>query len=203
MPSGRALPGAARTGGRVRSQAATEDVLTAAAQLLEEVGYRAVSIEAIAARSGVAKSTIYRWWPSKGALVMSAHDALVARRVREPDTGVLTDDLMSFTRQLYRVSEHPARVQALRGLMVEAQLDPEFAVLFQSWVAERRALVGRLLQRGLERGEIRADVDLDYAIDLVFGPFWYRLLVGHAPLRPADARRHVALVVKGIAVATV
>lgn len=108
-------------------------------------------------------------------------------------------DLTEFARELYRVVEHPGRVNALCGLMAEAQLDPAFSAQFQQWVQSRRAVVAEILRRGMDRGELTADLDVDHAVDLVFGPFWYRLLVGHAPLRPVDAEAHMHGLLRGMA----
>ncbi|WP_199545839.1 TetR/AcrR family transcriptional regulator [Streptomyces sp. N35] len=186
-----------RTGGRVRSQNAQDAVLAAAVALLEEVGYQGVTIEGVARRANVAKSTIYRWWKSKPTLVMDAYRQTVERRMPSPDTGTLAGDLAVFVAELYRVGEHPVRIKALRGLMAEAQLDPAFAEPFGQWVESRRDVIRGLLAKGIERGELPAGTDLDYAVDQIFGPFWYRLLVGHAPLDPADAPVHVTLLLQG------
>jgi len=180
----------ARRGGRVRSSTAHAAVLSAAVKLLEEAGYRAISIEGIAARSGVAKSTIYRWWPGKAELVMEAYTQVVARRVPDPDTGTVEGDLTALLVDIYRVSRSPRRVAALQGMMAEAQLEPAFRESFRRWVQSRQDLVATILTRSISRGELPADLDLSHAIDLLFGPFWYRLLVGHAPLNPKLAGAH-------------
>ncbi|MCX5393122.1 TetR/AcrR family transcriptional regulator [Streptomyces sp. NBC_00094] len=187
-----------RTGGRVRSQDAHDAVLAAAASLLEEVGYQGVTIEGVAKRADVAKSTIYRWWKSKPTLVMDAYRQTIELRMPAPDTGSVTDDLTLFVTELYRVSEHPLRVKALRGLMAEAQLDPSFEEPFRQWVESRRAVVGHLLAQGVDRGELPPGADLELATDQVLGTFWYRLLVGHAALDPADGPAHAARVIDGL-----
>ncbi|NUU22856.1 MAG: TetR/AcrR family transcriptional regulator [Streptomycetaceae bacterium] len=192
----------ARTGGRVRSQDARDAVLAAALELVEELGYPAVTIERIAARAEVAKSTIYRWWKSKALLVMDAYRTAVEQRMPDPDTGSLADDLTAFAAALYRVSAHPIRVRTLRGLMAEAQLDPAFAEPFRAWVESRRAVVLALLARGVRRGELPATADLEAATDRLFGLFWYRLLVGHAPLDPDEASAHVGQLLHGLRGAT-
>ncbi|GAA1969671.1 TetR/AcrR family transcriptional regulator [Kitasatospora viridis] len=187
-----------RTGGRIRSEDAHEQTLLATAALLEEIGYGRLTIEGVAARAGVAKSTVYRWWKSKAALVMDAYGLAVTQRMPEPDSGDCAEDLRIFVRQLYSVVEHPTRAEALRGLMAEAQLDPEFAPRFTEWVRSRRQVVAALLARGAARGELAADLDLEHAVDLVFGPFWYRLLARHLPLDPADASAHVDRLLAGL-----
>lgn len=187
-----------RTGGRQRSNSAREAVLRATAEILDEQGYGKITIEGVSARSGVAKSTIYRWWKSKPMLVMEAQSEAVARRMPEPDTGSVEADLIAFTAELYRVVEFPLRVEALRGMMAEAQLDAEFAGRFREWVQSRRKVVSDILSRGMARGELAPDLDLDLATDLIFGPFWYRLLVGHTVLAPADVPQHIARLMSGL-----
>jgi len=178
--------------------AAHAAVLAAATGLLEEAGYQALSMEGIASRSGVAKSTIYRWWPSKAELVMEAYTQGVERRVPEPDTGTIEGDLTAVLRNIYGIARHPQRVRALQGMMAEAQLAPEFRQPFRRWVETRQAMASTILTRGVARGELAADLDLAHAIDLLFGPFWYRLLVGHAPLDPRTAPAHVAQLLSGL-----
>lgn len=187
-----------RTGGRLRSEDAHHSVLEATAALLVENGYGALTIEGVAKRANVAKSTVYRWWKSKPALVMDAYAHETATRVPEPDTGTLTGDLTAFVTDLYRIGGDPVRTKALTGLMAEAQLDPAFADPFRAWVATRREIVATLLTRAITREELPATTDLDHATDLVFGPFWYRLLIAHAPLDPTDAEAHVATLLDGL-----
>ncbi|MFE0511343.1 TetR/AcrR family transcriptional regulator C-terminal ligand-binding domain-containing protein [Streptomyces sp. NPDC058964] len=198
MPNQSAPARTPRTGGRIRSQEARTEILAAAAELLEECGYQGVTIEGVAKRSGAAKSTVYRWWRSKAELVMEAYTRTVAERMPQPDTGSVREDLVVFAEQLYGVVDHPLRVRALRGLMAEAQLDDAFEEPFRAWVGGRREVVARILTRGLDRGELRGDLDLDYAIDLLFGPFWYRLLVGHVPLDAREAARHIDHMLDGL-----
>ncbi|MFD7262303.1 TetR/AcrR family transcriptional regulator [Streptomyces sp. NPDC059874] len=195
MPTGETTR---RTGGRVRSQDAHDAVLAAAIELVDELGYQAVTIERIAARADVAKSTIYRWWKSKAVLVMDAYRTAVEQRMPEPDTGSLAGDLTAFATALYGVSEHPLRVRTLRGLMAEAQLDPAFAEPFGEWVQSRRAVVLALLALGVQRGELPPTTDLDAATDHLFGLFWYRLLVGHQPLTPSQAPAHIRQLLHGL-----
>lgn len=185
-----------RTGGRIRNADAHEAILTATAELLEEVGYAGVTMEGVAARAEVAKTTIYRWWKSKGMLAMEAYAHAVAARMPEPDTGSLREDLTLFVAELYRVSQHPFRVRTLQGLMAEAQLDAGFAPVFQQWTGQRRAVVRAMFERAVDRGELPAHINFDHAIDTIFGVFWYRLLVGHEPLDPAQAPAHVDSVLR-------
>jgi len=187
-----------RSGGRIRSQDAHDAVLGAAIELVEELGYQAVTIERVAARADVAKSTIYRWWKSKAVLVMDAYRTAVEQRMPEPDTGSLAGDLTAFATALYGVSEHPLRVRSLRALMAEAQLEPAFAEPFREWVEGRRAVVLTMLARGVQRGELLPTADLEAATDQIFGLFWYRLLVGHQPLAHNQAPAHIEQLLNGL-----
>jgi AcrR family transcriptional regulator len=187
-----------RTGGRIRSEDAHRAVLAAAIELIEELGYQAVTVERVAARAEVAKSTIYRWWKSKAPLVMDAYRAAVEQRMPEPDTGAVAEDLTVFATAMYGVTAHPTRVRTLRGLMAEAQLDPDFAEQFRDWVESRRAVVLTAFTRGVQRGELPAAADLEAATDRFFGLFWYRLLVEHQPLDPAQAPAHVHQLLHGL-----
>ncbi|MFD9357929.1 TetR/AcrR family transcriptional regulator [Streptomyces sp. NPDC060031] len=187
-----------RTGGRLRNEDAHHSVLEATAALLVENGYGALTIEGVAKRANVAKSTVYRWWKSKPALVMDAYTHETAARAPEPDTGTLAGDLTAFVTDLYRIGNNPIRTKALTGLMAEAQLDPTFTDPFRAWAATRREILHTLLTRAVTREEIPADIDLEHTTDLFFGPFWYRLLIAHAPLDPTDAEAHVTRVLNGI-----
>lgn len=170
-----------RPRGRPRDEAAHAAILEAARGIVAEAGYGAVTIEAIAARAGVGKQTIYRRWPSKGAVLL---DALLdrGRALPPPDSGNPRRDLEDYLTLV--VEEIAARAgPSLKGLMAEAQGDAAFAAQFRErFILARRApLIGLLQRAGV------AAAELDFAADLVFGPIWYRLLVGHAPLDAAFA----------------
>ncbi|MDJ0384307.1 TetR/AcrR family transcriptional regulator [Streptomyces sp. G-G2] len=194
---------APRTGGRLRNEEAHHSVLEATAALLAENGYGALTIEGVAKRAHVAKSTVYRWWKSKPELVMDAytHGRTTGTGTGTPDTGTLAGDLTTLLSHLYAVGDDPVRTRALTGLMAEAQLDPASAAPFRAWAQEWRDLVTTVLARAVTREELPAATDLDHAADLVLGPFWYRLLTAHAPLTPADAETHAATVLRGLAAA--
>ena len=168
---------------RRRNERCHQAILTAAAELLEEKGYGGVSVEAIASRAGVGKQTIYRWWPCKASVVMEAYAKQVNQHLPLPDTGSVKTDLGDMLGQLAAVLGSTSAGSALAGLIAEAQTDPHVAQEFRSqMIACRRAATQTLLQRGIDRGELRPDLDLDLAIDALCGPIWYRLLLQHAPL---------------------
>jgi AcrR family transcriptional regulator len=170
------------TQGRRRSNKSHKAILQAALDLLEQDGYRALTIEAIAARAGVGKQTIYRWWPSKAAVVLEAFTVNAATQIPQPNTGSLQQDLQKFfAATLHAGGERTALV--LRSLMAEALLDPEFADQFKHiFIYARRNALGELLTRGVQSGQLAADVDINFLLDLVYGAIWYRVLVQHAAL---------------------
>jgi AcrR family transcriptional regulator len=182
-------PGA-RSPGRPRSERATTAILGAARELLEERGLRGLSVDAIAGRAGVSKATIYRWWPSKAAVVMDAFLAGTGPRMPFPDTGSTREDLRRQLRSVIRLFNEPRTRGPFVALIAESQHDPELArALRERFIASRRAAAREVFTRGQARGELRPDLDVDIAIDALYGALYYRLLISGEPLKPryADA----------------
>jgi AcrR family transcriptional regulator len=175
------------TAGRPRDPAVNDAIRQAALDLTAEHGYRGVSMEGIAARAGVAKQSIYRRYRSKGEAILDALVTDTTGRLPAPDVGTLREDLEELLRETFRVLR--GRGGPLnRALMTEALQDDAFAALFRErHIRVRRDTVREILTRARFRGEV-AHPDDDFLIDLVFGPMWYRMLVGHAPLDDACAR---------------
>lgn len=188
-----------RQGGRPRSQEARRAILGATEGLLREHGYAGLSIDEVARRAGVSKRTIYRWWPSKGALVAEAFTETAVERHHDIDTGRVRDDLIGYLQSLFADVDRPGKTAALRSMMAEAQSDPGFAADFAVFIAGRRDLLCSMLQRGADRGEIDPAADLDVAVDFVFGLYWYRMLVGHLPLDQALAQTMTDTLLDGLA----
>jgi AcrR family transcriptional regulator len=188
-----------RQGGRQRSPEAQRAILEATEGLLRERGYAGLSIDEVARRAGVSKRTIYRWWSSKGSLVAEAFTESAGQRHPDVDTGRVRDDLIDYLQQLFADIARPGKTAALRSMMAEAQSDEGFAAQFATFIAGRRDLIRRILQRGAERGEIDPSADLDVAIDFVFGLYWYRMLVGHLPLDQALATTMTDQLLHGLA----
>jgi AcrR family transcriptional regulator len=176
-----------RQGGRPRSPEAQRAILAATEGLLRERGYAGLSIDEVARRAGVSKRTIYRWWPTKGALVAEAFADSADQNHEDVDTGRVRDDLIGYLGQLFADVARPGKTAALRSMMAEAQSDEKFAAQFAAFIQGRRDLIRGILQRGAERGEIDPRADFDVAIDFVFGLYWYRMLTGHLPLDQALA----------------
>ncbi len=169
--------------GRPRSQEADRAILTAAAELLAERGLAAMSIEEVAARAGVGKTTIYRRWPSKGLLALDAFVASFREEQPLPDTGTLRGDLLAALHAWVRAVTQTPMGSMLTGLIAEAQHDAELRGAWRDRVLEPLRSQHRImLDRAIARGEIPPGVDRDVILDLFFGAAEHRLLLGHLPM---------------------
>lgn len=177
--------------GPKRDMDAERRILDAARDLICERGPNRVSINDIAAAAGVGKQTIYRWWPSKSAVVVDALERMFEAESPFPDTGSALGDVRAQVRRVAATFASPTG-SIIRELVAEAQGDPAVAEEFRRrFFAERRARAAAVVRAGIERGELRADLDVETAVDLLYAPLWLRLLVGHQPLGRADADRIV------------
>lgn len=187
-----------------RSEASRRAILTAAFDLVGEVGYAKLTIEAIAARAGVGKQTIYRWWPSKGAVLFDALLALAENpddaTAGLPDTGDLAADLTLVLRATVDELTDPRYDVPMRALTAEIMHDPALAAAYEERLERPiRELKRRRLRSAQEAGQIAADVDLDVAVDLVWGPLLNRWLLRGGPLTHGYADRVVASALAGLA----
>ena len=172
----------ARAPGRPRSERAHRAILRAANELLESEGFAAVTVEAIAARAGVSKATIYRWWPNRAAVVMDGFLSIVSSEVPFSHTGRAREDIRLHMRRLAEAFGGKMG-RTVAALIAEGQADPELAEALRSrWLSIRRTEAREILEMGIERGELRDDIDPEVAVDVLYGPIYYRMLVGHAPL---------------------
>jgi AcrR family transcriptional regulator len=184
--------------GRPRSEESRTAVLRATSELLHEVGLRAMTTEEIASRSGASKATIYKWWPNKYAVAFDAFLSEMMAESHDPDTGSVRDDLTAVVRGLLHFYTGPSG-RVFAQLVGEAQTDPLIRQeLRTNLVDSRRELFATIWARGVARGELRADVDTDAAIDLMIGPALYRLMIGHAPLTDAAADALVDTALRGL-----
>ncbi|KWV33472.1 TetR/AcrR family transcriptional regulator [Micromonospora rifamycinica] len=169
-----------------RSEAAREAVLQAADDLVAETGYAKVTIEGIAARAGVAKQTIYRWWRSKTDILVDAFVADSAQELTLPDTGALRTDLRAHLDELVRFLEVSDSGAVFRALAGQAQHDPELAARLRAEVLPRLRARDRVpFDRAVARGELPAEVDVDLLVDQTVGPIHFRVLVTGEPVTPA------------------
>jgi AcrR family transcriptional regulator len=186
-----------------RSERSRRAILAAATDLVHEVGYRRLTIEAIAARAGVGKQTIYRWWPSKGAVVLDGLLAAVNEDPDDlslPDTGDVSADLRGVVRAIVDELADPKLSGTTRALMTEMQEDAEFADMVRERLLgpQLRAIADRL-RAAQQAGQLRADLDLPVAVELLVGPLYHRWLLRTAPLTEAYADTVTDLALRALA----
>jgi AcrR family transcriptional regulator len=159
---------------RRRSDRARTAILTAAAEAVAELGYAKTSIEGIAARAGVGKQTIYRWWPSKGAVVL---DALAADQpdAEWPDSGDLATDLRVVLRATVAEFADESTSATLRALMIDMQQDAALSdQVMTRMLGPQLAATKRRLESAQRAGQVALGIDLDLACELIFGPVYHR-----------------------------
>jgi AcrR family transcriptional regulator len=183
-----------------RNQRSRQAILTATADLLGEVGYTKLTVEAIAARAGVGKQTIYRWWPDKAAVVLDAYLALVGadQDLTVPDSGDLAADLRLVLESLADSLADPVFARRYRALLAAIQDDPELAVALRDrlvvpWLAATTKRLGAA-QRAGQLG----DLDLEVAAELLYGPVYYRWLLGTGPITRAYVDTVVTMTLRAL-----
>lgn len=184
--------------GRPRDPNTRTRILAAAAELLEAGGLGAVTMEAIAQRAGVGKPTIYREWPNAHAVAMSA---FLEHRRATPRPRASRRAISALRRQLHELAEtFASRTGRSTAMMIAAaQNDSELAKVFRTHFVMKSREEGRtLLLRATAEGELRRDVDMEAALDLIYAPFYFRLLIGHAPLTTRDTDMILDLALRGL-----
>lgn len=167
-----------------RSGRSHQAILRAAGDLFRERGYSALTMEGIAAHAGVGKQTIYRWWPSKGAVVLDAVQQTIVEQIGFPDLGDALAEIRQWQRSVAAVLASPEVGPQLAALVGAQQSDPALAQAFHEriFVPTRDVLRARI-ERAQQAGQIRR-VDPDVVADLLMGPVWFRLLVSREPALP-------------------
>lgn len=164
-------------GGRRNPESATA-ILDAASAILAEGGLSAFSIEAVARRAGAGKPTVYRWWPTRTALLIDVY-ARQKETVLQVDTGALESDLLDLLRRLFAFWRDTPAGAAFRSIIAEAQSDPQSLEALNAFLAERRLHVHQVIARGVARGDLPAQTDITLLVEIIFGFSWMRLLTGH------------------------
>ena len=157
-----------------------------------------MTADAIARRAGVSKATIYKWWPNKSQVALDAYLAGMTEQVVMPDTGSAEAD---FTEQLKSViAFYTSPLGRLFGqFLAEGQSDPDFLKLFRErFLYARRDTARVMWRRGVDRGEIRQEIDGELMLDLIYGPMIFRLLAGHGSLGEHESEAVVAAVFNGV-----
>lgn len=191
-------PASTPTVGRPRSERARLATLEAAADLLVEGGLTAATMEAIAARAGVSKVTIYKWWPSRGAVAVDAYFHRFDETYSYVDTGDVAADLTTQVRLLIHAFRGRAG-EIMAELIGRAQTDPALAeTLRTGWLVPRREAAAAVLERAVARGQLRPDTDIPTVMDELYAPLYWRLLMRHQPLDDALADELVRNTLEGV-----
>ena len=190
--------GEKRLPGRPRSEESRLAILQSTLKLLKDTGFPQLSIEAIAADAEVSKATVYRWWPTKAVLVADAFSASADEELRFPNTGSVHRDMSLQMRQVVRVFRSQ-RGKVVAALLAGGQSDPELIAAFRDrflWPRRRQAY--QTLQRGIDRRELPADMDLNLTLDALYGPIYMRFLIRHDELDERFVDELCALVLSGV-----
>lgn len=163
----------------------TEAIRAAVFEELAAVGYARMSIEGIARRAGVGKTAVYRRWRSKLHLVLDVVSALAVQGLPAPDTGALESDLRLLYEVTSRALRHPVASQILPDLQAEAARNPEIAEAVQKALRDgQEGVASKILVAAEQRGEVRAGLDDELALDLISGPLYWRSVVIRSPKLP-------------------
>ena len=191
------LVGDRRPGGRsARVRAA---VLAATSELLMEVGYDGVTVESVAGRAGVHKTTVYRRWPTKAELIADAVRDQSAEAVPIPDTGSLRGDLVQLAREVAENIGSEGGARRSRTIIAAASSSPELADRVHAFWSHRLALCAPIVERAIARGVVPPDVDPILLVEAAVAPLWLRLLVTGEPIDTSFIDRVATLVAAGAA----
>lgn len=185
--------------GRPRSAEAHDAILRAAIVVIREVGYDAAAMDAIAAKAGVGKATVYRRWSSKEALVADAIERIMVTRPVH-DTGTTSGDLRAVVRDAMLMYQDPQTTALYSALIAAMARSPQIAHAVRTgFVAARREVMRRVVRRGIERGDLRRTTDIELALDLLSGPLALRSLITGAPVDERLVKGVVDVVMRGFA----
>ncbi|TCK24955.1 TetR/AcrR family transcriptional regulator [Pseudonocardia endophytica] len=175
------------------------EVLDAAGRLLLGEGMPAVTFERVAAEAGASRTTLYKWWPSRGALALEGYFHAVESTLAFPDTGDIEADLTSQLTAFVRLVGTTRAGQVVAELIGQAQTDPDLAEAYRTGYSRpRRDLAVEALHRARDRGQLRADVDAEAVVDQLWGACYHRLLIRDEPLTDAFATTLVRQLLGGL-----
>ncbi len=184
--------------GRPRSAATRKRILAASVALLQERGFRAMTIEGIAERAHAGKVTIYRWWPSKAAVVLEALLEGIEKAVTIRETAQPLDDLRAYMEDFAELIGGPFG-DMLAGLIAESVLDPAVGEAYRNtWQRPRRAEARKIFTRAMIAQQIPAEADVESMLDMFFAPIYYRLIMRHQPVSREFARTLWSTVMLGL-----
>ena len=182
-----------------RNEQSRRAILAAALELLTETGYSALTGEAIAARAGVGKQTIYRWWRGKGAVILDALADDMPEVIALPDTGDLRADLRQVLRATVAEFADPRLSATTRAITIETLADEDLAAQARDRLLRPQLNAVRArLEAARDAGQVRPDAPLDLVVELLFGPLYHRWLLRNGPLTDDYADGIVDLVVAAV-----
>jgi AcrR family transcriptional regulator len=182
-----------------RSERARSAILESALTISRERGYEKTTIEAIAAGAGVGKQTIYRWWPSKGAVVVEALNEAIGSASEFPDSGDVREDLKAQMRSVSAALGGPELGATFRAVIAAAQSDPLIAEALPTLIIEPRVeACKRRLEGARQQGQLREDVDLDVVVELLYGPLYHRFVLHTFDIDDLQITRVVDYVFSGL-----
>ena len=185
--------------GRPRSENAKRAILDAAAELALE-GAAGAGVDAIAARAGVSRTTVYKWWPSAAAVLLEGLLDRTRGTIESSASTTTRDALGDYLHGLVDLVRDTPAGALLRGLSAASITDPVVArALVDDWLTPRREAVVALLAEGTRRGEVRAGLDYEVTTDVLFAPIYYRLMYEHQPLSDSLPAEIMAVCWPGIA----
>jgi AcrR family transcriptional regulator len=174
--------GTKRPPGRPRNERSRRAIIRSTLRLLRKTTFADLSIEAIAADAGVGKATVYRWWTSKGALVVDAFVSSIEDELHFPDSGSVQRDMSLQMKEFVELLNSPVG-RIVAALLAAGQHDPELMQEFRArFLRRRRQEAYQTLQRGIDRGELPHGLDLDLILDLLYGGIYMRFLIRHDEL---------------------
>ncbi|MGZ4436422.1 MAG: TetR/AcrR family transcriptional regulator [Nocardioidaceae bacterium] len=201
MSSSGAGPGVAPGSGHDQRRARTERaLLDATRQLLAEDGFGSLTVEGVAARSGVAKTTIYRRYRSKTDLALAVLLDMVGEVSTQPYVEDTRTELVALVDRTVELLTTTLLGRVMQGLVSEVAADPELAHVYRERVVSHRVTeVSALVQRGISRGELRPDLDPEMVTDLLLGPIYYRFFLSGSPLDDGFGERLVTTLLPALA----
>ena len=188
-----------RAVGRPREARADRAIITAALELMAEHGLHALRMDDVADRAGVGKATIYRRYRSKDQLVTDAVGALVSE-IEIPDSGSTRDDLLALMRDAVELYSGSLAAKLMPTVVDEMSRNAELATVARDrFLTGRRTALQAVFDRGVRRGDLRSDLDVSLALDVLAGPLFYRLMVTGGPIDERLAENIVELILRGFA----
>ncbi|SCF08242.1 TetR/AcrR family transcriptional regulator [Micromonospora chokoriensis] len=185
--------------GRRPADQVRAEILTAAGGLLLKEGMAGFTIEKVAALAGASRMTIYKWWPSKGALALDGYSSVVAPTLAFSDTGDIVTDLTDQLVAFVHLVRDTSAGRVISQLIGQAQTDPELAAAYRErYSTPRRTLAVETLTRAVTRGQLRADIDPESVVDQLWGACYHRLLIADLPLTEDFVRTLVDNLVRGL-----